>query len=375
MPEKVLLKDILFNRGKVEQIAHEIGLVYPPFEKKKFIRDVVAEFPRLELKARISWISECLRKYLPEDFGRAVGILIKALPPPNDPELSDGDFGDFIYAPYAEYVAKNGCTREHLELSLRALREMTMRFSAEDAIRSFLNAFPKETFGALSVWASDPQYHVRRLCSEGTRPKLPWAKKIDIPLSASIPILDKLFSDQARFVTRSVANHVNDISKIEPGLALEILARWQRSGEQKEGEMQYILRHALRTLVKRGDPRAIQMLGFSPQAEIVVSQFLVPKEVQMNTALTFSFCLQTEDDTRVVVDYILFFQNKAGKRNSKKIFKLAELTLVRGKPTLLSKRHMLREHMTTRTLYRGEHEIELQVNGVRVARERFFLEK
>lgn len=291
MIEKTLLKDILFNKPKVTQIANEIQRVYPSFKKEEFVRAVVAKFPELELKARISWITEGLQEYLPSDYQRAVDILIKALPTPNDPTLSDDDFGDFIYASYAGYVAKNGCTKNDLEFSLRTLREMTTRFSSEDAIRYFIKAFPKETIHELLAWTKEPHYHVRRLCSEGTRPKLPWSQKINIPITAPLPILDNLFFDKTRFVTRSVANHLNDISKINPDLAIETLVKWQKSGKQKPEEMRYIVRHALRTLIKQGNPKAMKLLGFSHASRVSVSHFIVPKIVKMNTELEFSFII------------------------------------------------------------------------------------
>lgn len=373
MAEKVLLKDILFNKAKVEHLAGEIHRVHSSFPKNEFVRDVVAKFPELELKARIAWIAECLKKYLPSDYKRAVGILVKSLPSPNNPELADDDFGDFIYAPYAEYVAKNGCTKEHLQFSLGALYEMTQRFSAEDAIRYFLNAFPKETLKELLSWTNDSHYHVRRLCSEGTRPKLPWSQKINIPVSAPLSILDNLYTDKTRFVTRSVANHVNDISKIDADLAIDTLAKWQKADKQREAEMDYIIRHALRTLVKQGNPRAMKLLGFHHTSRVSVSKFVVPKKVKMNTALEFSFSIKSEEDTDVIIDYILYFQNKAGKLNSKKVFKLTKLALTKNKHVLVSKRHMLREHMTTRTLYPGRHEIEIQINGKIYASKSFML--
>lgn len=209
MAEKFLLKDLLFNQAKVEQIAGEIQRVYSSFNTNEFVREVVAKFPELELKARIAWIAECLRQFLPEDYEQAVRLMLRALPPPNNPDLSDGDFGDFIYAPYGEYVARYGCTEKHLQFSLAALHEITQRFSAEDA--------------------------------------------------------------------------------------------------------------------------------------------------------------------NVIIDYILYFQNKAGKLNSKKVFKLAKLALAENQPVPVSKRHMLRERMTTRTLYPGKHEIEIQVNGKKLAKKTFVL--
>lgn len=375
MAEKVILKDLLFNKVKVERIASEIHRAYPSFRKGEFSHDVVSGFPERELKARIAWIAECLKAYLPNDYVRAVGILVKALPAPNAPELMDDDFGDFIHAPYSEFVARNGCTKEHLRLSMDALREITQRFSAEDAIRYFINAFPKETLGELLKWTESSHYHVRRLCSEGTRPKLPWSQKIGILANAPLPILDNLFFDRTRYVTRSVANHINDISRIDPDLALTTLAKWKKTGRQKPEEMDYIIRHALRTLIKQGNPKAMNMLGLHHSPPVSVSKLSVPKRVEMNTALEFSFSIRSEKDTRVLIDYILHFQNKAGKPDSRKVFKLTEIDLAKNRPVIVSKRHMLREKMTTRTLYPGKHEIDIQVNGKKIASEVFILKR
>lgn len=373
MTEKLLLKDQLFNRAKVQRIAGEIADVFPAFKKLEFTREVLARFVELELKARIGWIAECLKKYLPADYRRAVKILLKSLPPPNNPDLADDDFGDFIHAPYAEFVARNGCTREHLVFSLEALYEITQRFSAEDAIRSFINAFPKETLKMLLGWTKDSHYHVRRLCSEGTRPKLPWANKINIPVTAAIPILDRLYADKTRFVTRSVANHINDISKIDPELALETLARWKKSGKQKQAEMDYMTRHGLRTLIKQGHPAALETLGYSRPSKVKLSRLVLPQEVRINTALEFSFTVIAVENTRVMIDYIIYFQNKAGKLNNKKVYKLTSLDLKKNDPVIVSKRHPLRGNMTTRTLYPGQHEVEIQVNGLRLLRQAFLL--
>jgi 3-methyladenine DNA glycosylase AlkC len=373
MHQKVLLKDLLFNQAKVERIAGEIQRVYPAFGKRGFVQDCVARFPELELKARIAWIAACLKSYLPGAYPRALGILIEALPAPNNPDLSDDDFGEFIYAPYAEFVAQNGCTRVYLQPSLAALYEITQRFSAEDAIRYFINAFPKETMRELSQWSRDAHYHVRRLCSEGTRPKLPWAKKIAIPVAAPLPILDRLHADNTRFVTRSVANHLNDIAKVDPDLAITTLTRWQKAGKQNADEMNYILRHALRTLIKQGHPEALKLLGFRDAPGVRVTKLLLPRQVPMNSALEFSFTVKADADTRVLIDYSVHFQNKAGKPGGKKVFKLCKLDLEKNKPVVVSKRHMLRQDMTTRTLYPGEHVIEIQVNGRKAGKAAFQL--
>lgn len=137
--------------------------------------------------------------------------------------------------------------------------------------------------------------------------------------------------------------------------------------------MEYIVRHALRTLIKQGHPKALQALGFSHAPEVRVSKLIVPKLVRMNSAIEFSFSIKSLEDTNVLIDYILYFQNKAGKLNSKKVFKLGKYALLKNKSIAVAKRHTLRRNMTTRTLYPGRHEVELQINGKRVAKRSFIL--
>jgi 3-methyladenine DNA glycosylase AlkC len=370
MTQKLLLKDLLFNQTKVRQVSEELNRVHPPFRQDDFARAVLSRFPELELKARIAWMAECLRAHLPDDYRQAVRIIVQSLPVPNDPTLTDGDFGDFIYAPYSEFVARFGCNERDFDISLGALREITMRFSAEDAIRYFINAFSKRTLDTLVIWSEDTHYHVRRLCSEGTRPKLPWSQKLTIPITAPIPLLNNLFADRTRFVTRSVANHINDISKTDPALAIQLLTSWKSTGRQRPEEMRFLLTHGLRTLIKQGDANALILIGALPNPAVRVSQLRVPAEMAMNTALEFSFAVQAKQDVEIVVDYAITFQTKSGKPG-RKVFKLKQCSLAKGQTIMLSKRHMLREDMTTRKLFRGRHELEIQINGHRFGKRSF----
>jgi 3-methyladenine DNA glycosylase AlkC len=258
--QRSALKDRLFNRAKVTRLASELSSAHRGFAAAEFIEEVMSRLHELELKQRIAWITDCLENQLPRDYRRAVNVMVRALPAPCDPDRLDGDFGDFIYAPYSEYVARHGCTRDDLGFSLAALREITTRFSAEFAVRAFINAFPDETLTTLAEWTTDEHYHVRRLCSEGTRPRLPWAGLLATPPHYAIPLLDHLYTDATRFVTRSVANHVNDISKVEPDLAMDTLQRWRGSGRQRAMELDYIVRHATRTLAKQRNARALDLL-------------------------------------------------------------------------------------------------------------------
>jgi 3-methyladenine DNA glycosylase AlkC len=373
MKEKFSLKDFLFNWDKLTKIALEIQNVYPEFKADEFVENTTAKFPELELKQRISWIREQLKKYLPADYRTAVQVLVKSLPPPNDITKSDNDFGDFIYAPYNDFVSHYGRNKKDLTFSLEAINEITQRFSAEDAIRYFINDYPKETLATLLKWSTDPHYHVRRLASEGTRPKLPWSQKINLDVEKPIPLLDQLFSDSTRFVTRSVANHLNDISKVKPDLVLETLTRWQKSEKQNTKEMEFIIKHSLRTLVKKGYPSAIRFLNFSTEPEVRITNFIISPQIRMGESLEYSFTLTALKDERLVIDYVIYFQNKAGKLTNSKIFKLKQLELKRGDSIIISKKHKFIENMTTRTLYPGKHIIEIQINGKRYISKEFNL--
>ena len=178
MKKKFSLKDELFNTIKIDKISLEIQEVYADFEQEAFKAETLSLFPKLELKERIYHIRDMLAKYLPQDYKKATTILLNALPVKLDESKKDDDFGDFIYAPYSAFIAAYGCKREYLHFSLKALREITKRFSVEFDIRDFINAFPKETLAMLKVCSVSKNYHERRLASEGLRPKLPWAKKL-----------------------------------------------------------------------------------------------------------------------------------------------------------------------------------------------------
>lgn len=361
--EKFSLKDHLFNQEKVEGIANQIKSVFSDFQKEKFIDQVIQKFNELELKERINHISLCLEHYLPNNFREAVEILIRSLPEPCNSHLTDDDFGDFIYAPYNHFVAVYGCTSNNLAFSLQAIEDITTRFSAEDAIRFFINAFPKETMAKMEEWTKHPHYHVRRLASEGSRPKLPWSQKINIDPETAIPILNLLYKDKTRYVTRSVANHLNDISKINPTLVITTLKKWKNEGKQNAKEMDFIIRHALRTLIKNGDKKALELIGIKENPVVDVSVSSLSKRVKMDSHFTFTLELASKEIAHILIDYIIHFQNKNGEMNSKKVFKLKQLELKANEQIEISKKHLMRQFMTTRTLYAGQHMWQLQLNG------------
>lgn len=356
------LKDQLFNPEKVNYLSGLVSSVYPAFEAEQFQHDVMVEFPQLELKERIAHITECLRKYLPDSYLEALSLLLQALPPELDPNLSDDDFGDFIFSPISLFVATYGCSQEHLKASFEALKECTKRFSAEYAIRFFINEFPEETLAFLTECATDSHYHVRRWASEGTRPKLPWAQSLVTEYTQPLPILDLLFADSTRFVTRSVANHLNDISKIDPDLVVETLQRWQASQSQEPKEMDFITRHSLRTLVKKGHVGALAMLGFPSEPNVTISELQTSTpEVKLGEAFEFSLVLTSHEDQKLLIDYVMEFAT-TGKRARTKVFKLKQWDAQADSSQTLRKKHRMKL-MTTRSLNLGQHTITLQING------------
>jgi 3-methyladenine DNA glycosylase AlkC len=356
------LKDQLFNPAKVAMLAERIAAVYPRFQTKSFIAAVLAPFPTLELKARITHIATELHNHLPKSFNEASALVVASLPAPLDPNLSDNDFGDFIYAPLSEFIANQGCNASDVHTSLQALAEITQRFSAEYALRPFINAFTSETFSFLKSCTGHSNYHVRRLASEGSRPKLPWGIKIQTSPQHSIDLLDSLYGDSKRFVTRSVANHLNDLSKTDPDLVLTTLKRWAATDKQDSDEMNYITRHSVRTLIKQSNRGALSLLGYGnkPKVDITAITMHTP-HVPIGDSALFSIQFVSREKQALLIEYALQHSDApAGK--GLKVFKLKTINASPNQRFDLRKKHPMKA-MTTRQLYPGVHTLSLRMNG------------
>ena len=360
--DRFSLKDALFNAEKVAYLAGLFGAADARFDAVEFERDVMAEMLPLELKARMMLIARVLADYLPDDFGEAAGVIKCALPPELDPLNTDDDFGNFIFGPLGEFVAEHGLA--DFDVAMSALKAITKRFSMEYAIRPFLNAEPARTLAVLGEWARDENYHVRRLVSEGTRPKLPWGMKIVLDVRDAVPFLDQLHSDKTRYVRRSVANHLNDIAKIDGELVVATLARWQREGHQDAKELDWMTRHALRTLVKKGDPAAMALLGFVPDPPIEVGPIVFDAaRVKIGDVLAFEVEIKATGNAKLLVDYVVEFVKADGSRKPK-VFKLKQLALKKGACEMVGKKHRFKGDATTFRLCPGTTRIVLQINGV-----------
>ena len=357
------LKDHLFNRKKVAYLGNLFAQADVTFDANLFEKEVMKDMMQLALKQRIVCIAQSLETQLPKEFTKASQIIIKALPQPLSQDKTDDDFGDFIFAPLGEYVVRNGLSKKYLKTSLKTLQQITQRFSMEDSIRYFINTFEKETLDELKKWTAHNNYHVRRLVSEGTRPLLPWSGRVSMNIEDALPFLNDLYGDTTRYVTRSVANHMNDIAKKNPKLVIDTLKKWKKEGRQEAHEMNWIITHSMRTLVKQGNTDALKLLGYKQYPDITVSRIAVNRDtVAVGGVLEFSCEIAARGDEELMIDYVIDFVKKNGS-TAPKVFKIKKLSVEKGQTYTITKKHRFVKDATTFTFYPGKHTITLQING------------
>ncbi len=367
MDKKFQLREA-FDKLGVIKLAQRIKKVYPNFNDERFTESINSEIDKLNFGARQELIIFNLEKFLPKEFTKSAGILIDSL----EHELEKTELTGFqgiITVPVTKYIARHGL--KNFELSMKALYEMTKRFSSEEAIRTFIRNFPEETLKKLHEWTNDKNPHVRRLVSEGTRPRLPLCSPLTEfkknPLHV-IELLDKLKDDKILLVRRSVANNMNDISKDNPDVAIDVLRRW---GIDANKETIWIINHALRTLFKRGNKDALELLGYLKPDGIISDLSLKKDKLRLGDNLYFSFKLESYIQQKLMIDYAIHFMKSNGKK-SWKVFKLSRKMAEKDEKLFLSKKHSFRE-MTTRRHYSGEHILEIIINGYRFDKKSFFL--
>jgi 3-methyladenine DNA glycosylase AlkC len=362
MAERFSLKDHLFNAETIAQLAGEFATL-PGFDAEAFAAEVLDGFADRELLQRLEWIADCLEPRLARDFPAMADQLEAAMPARLDPTLKDDDFGQFIHAVPGILAVRHGL-EAHRKRALDLLEEATQRFSMEFYIRPFLNRWPEETLARLARWTSHGNYHVRRLVSEGTRPRLPWAKNITIDPMAPLPMLESLHADPARFVTRSVCNHMNDLSRVDAGRVMDVMEGWRAQGQQDARELRWMMGHALRTLIKQGDARAMAMLGYAAEAEVQVEHVtMTPTAPKIGDKVVVEIALSAKVETPVLVDYAIGFLRPSGKV-SDKVFKVKQGVVTPGKPLILRKTQTFKGDATTYALVPGAHVLSVMVNGV-----------
>ncbi|MBX3041844.1 MAG: DNA alkylation repair protein [Bdellovibrionaceae bacterium] len=351
----------LYSFENSKKISKALKRAWPDFPSAFFLKDLENQLSPLELKGRMNLLSERLSQVLPQDFPTKVDILIRALAESDEDRIG---LSGFLVWPLSSLVAREGL--EHFELSMNALKEMTKRFTAEFDIRPFLETHERASLRLLKSWAKDPDPHVRRLVSEGTRPLLPWGSRLSLfqqDPDKTASLLEVLKKDESEYVRKSVANHLNDHSKTHPEWVLERLQTWQEKDPDHTG-LQWIIRHASRTLVKTGHPQALKLHGFSSGAKLKVGPVhLSPKNLRVGEALNFTVQISnpTNQKVSVLVDYVIHHR-KANGQLTPKVFKGRKKVLAPKESWVFEGTHKVRK-VTTRTYFAGEHLFSLQING------------
>ena len=359
--ENMQLRDV-FSRNTIEIIANSIFTAWSGFDRNSFIKNCLDGLFDLSFGDRAKRIVTVLHEYLPANFEYAVSILTQSL----GPELKGDEFSGFdgfYIMPLAGYISKYGI--EFPNLALPALYEMTKRFSAEGDIRAFIERYPKKTYAFLESLVADPSPFARRLASEGTRPRLPLASRLRAYQRDPTPVirlLDRLYTDANLMVRRSVANNINDITKDNSEIAVDTLARWKQ--ENPSAELDWIVRHGLRTLIKQDDPAALSLLGFDGHDFDLEGFSINRARIALGEDLTFRITIRSRGDRRqkLALNYVVFFV-KANGRCRPKVFRLPKKEIEAGESIVIEKTHRFRP-FRNQTFHSGVHSLEVRVNGV-----------
>ena len=348
-----------YNQAYITKLAGVLAGIDVAFPKEQFCAEVMAEpWEELELKQRMRRITTTLRETLPQNYKTTIAILNKAA----------ASFDGFLAMFFPEYVELYG--QKDWETSLPALAWMTRFSSSEFAVRPFIKQDPTRMMGQMEQWATDENYHVRRLASEGCRPRLPWAmalpqfKQDPAPI---LPILELLKADPEEYVRRSVANNLNDISKDHPDLALNIAKRWLGHNPETDG----LVKHACRTLLKAGRPEAMQLFGYGAPGNVSVDHAICHfAKIKIGGEQIFSCDITVPEPMKLRLEYAVNYV-KANGSTSRKVFKISETQYKKGATQITRKQKFA--DLSTRKHYAGKHKIEVLINGVAKAEVAFEL--
>lgn len=333
-------------------------------------RALGADFEQLGLMDRGRRLSGVLRQFLPSDFRQAAPLLVQTMGQPmgldarGEPVASGDVISSFYHLPHSMYIAEHGL--DHLPEAMQAQHALTQRFTVEFSLRPFLQAHKQATLAHLSEWASDPSAHVRRAVSEATRPRLPWAARLlDFVRDPSpvLPLLTRLRDDSSSYVRRSVANHLNDIGKDHPELLTDTARQWLDDAPVPASR-QALLRHALRTAIKRGDAQALALFGHGQASVLQIqSANITPSKTRIGESVTLHCTLYnpSAQAASALADWRVFYV-KANGTLSPKVFKGSTVQIDAHGHGVLEKTLSLRQ-MSTRTHHPGRHTVEIVLNG------------
>lgn len=359
----------MYNPSFFEKLCPVLANTIPGFDCRHFIHQVFNNrWPDLELKQRVRHIAMALQHFMPKDFKEASRTLVSLAENLRAENVHEQGFAT-IFIP--DYVAVFGV--EHPKVALAAMEEITKLVSAEFAIRPFLLRYPEQTMNQMLLWSSHSEASVRRLSSEGCRPRLPWA--MGIPWlkndpSPILPILENLKEDLSEYVRRSVANNLNDIAKDHPELVLELVKKWQGKNSMTDR----IIKRGCRTLMKKGDLNALNLHGFDPKSKSdITSLNLRPGKIKIGDYLHFNFDFVNceKKPTRFRIEYAIDYITSTGKI-SRKIFKIAENTFSPGNAVKIQRKQSFR-NFTTRKHFKGKHRLIILANGKKLAAKEFMV--
>jgi 3-methyladenine DNA glycosylase AlkC len=351
--------------GLVTCIAGHLETHLPVFDRASFEGAILKELDGLELKARGQLIADHLHVVLPEDHRVRHKIILAMLHPVDDINGEQNSDAEGICGwgmmPLGLVVGQHSLAS--FEEALLLLKEMTKRFSSEFDVRYFLLEDQQRALDIMQGWINDSNRHVRRLVSEGTRPRLPWAMQLPglkADPSPTLPLLKALRDDKEEYVRRSVANHLNDIAKDHPDLVANIAKEWMKNADKNRTRL---VRHACRSLIKQGHTGALEAFGLLPP-EIKLNNFSIEtKNVTFGNDLIFSADLISTGGKpqKLIIDYVVYFL-KANNKQSAKVFKWKSITLDAGETLSMKKVHPIRP-ITTRRYYGGIQGLSLRING------------
>ena len=352
-----------FSPALVRRLADDVARVHPAFDGRAFVTEACTGLAALELVDRGKHISRALAHHLPSDYPRAIEVLLASLGPEHaSDELLGVGMAPFFYLPHTLFVAEHGL--DHFDLSMRAQYELTKRFSAESSIRPYIAAHPERTFAVLRRWTADRNPHVRRLASEGTRLRLPWAPRVawlDGHPDQVLALLELLKDDPSTMVRRSVANNLNDLGKLDSDRLLRTCARWLKGAGV---ERRALIEHALRSAVKRGDAGALRLLGYGDAPAVVVERVgFKPARVPIGgrVAMTLALRSKSRQPQSLLVDVAVHFV-KARGHAARKVFKVKRIELAPRQRLELRTAFSLAVH-TTRVPRPGRHAVDVVING------------
>jgi 3-methyladenine DNA glycosylase AlkC len=340
--------------GQLARLIHARGV------QPRALDAVAGSLDSLKLRRRVDIVRDALLADLPEAYAPTAATIRAA--------FENEAFTGWMLWPVSEAVVDRALRAgrpDDLDDATDVLARLTTRLSGEFAIRALLNARLERTLDIAQQWTGNENAHVRRLASEGTRAHLPWAKGVPELIrqpGMTRPIVDALYADESEYVRRSVANHVNDISRDAPDLAVEIVAGWL---DQPDDNTSRVARHALRTLTKNGHPEALRLMGFHGDDFDVTGPHVLERQVPMGSEVHFTAQITNTgaQAARAAVDFLVHFRKADGALRPK-VFKLATRSIAPGETVLVEKSYSFRTR-TTRTFHPGEHAIELQINGRR----------